>query len=294
MRKIDSDFLSKGTRCAGTLYLPDEENPPVVVMAHGFAAERAFRLPAFAERFARRGIAAYLFDYRNFGDSDGEPRNLVSPMRHIQDWGAAISHVRWLSGVDGGTMALYGSSYGGGHVLVAAAKDRQVSAVVSQVPFVNGAAYLLQHTPKYFFQGLYHGARDLINMALFRPPHLVPVVGDPGAFACMNTPEAKPGYTSIIPEGSKWRNETPARAGITMAFYWPSLFASRIKCPVLMIAGENDTVVPYNAAVKTAGKIKSTRLVSLPVGHFEAYTGDMFEKVVEIEGEFLRETLLGG
>lgn len=292
MRKIDTDFLSKGTRCAGTLYLPDAEKPPVVVMAHGFAAERSFRLPAFAERFAAKGIAAYLFDYRNFGDSDGEPRNLVSPRRHIQDFHAAISHVRGLSEVDSSKLAIYGSSYGGGHVLVIAAKDPGVSAVISQVPFVNGIAYLLQHAPKYSIQGTYHGTRDIINMALFRPPHLVPVIGDPGKFACMNTPEAKPGYEAIISDGSKWRNEVPARAGITMAFYWPDLYASKINCPVLMIGGETDTVVPYKAAARAAGKIKSARLVSLPVGHFEAYTGDMFEKVVEIEGEFLREILI--
>jgi len=292
MKRVDSDFLSKGTRCAGTLYLPDAEKSPVVVMAHGFAAERSFRLPAFAEKFTEKGIAAYLFDYRNFGDSDGDPRNLVSPRRHIQDFNAAVSHVRSLSEVDGRRLAIYGSSYGGGHVLAIAAKDPGISAVISQVPFVNGVAYLLQHTPKYFVQGLYHGARDLINMALFRPPHLVPVIGDPNAFACMNTPEAKPGYESIISEGSKWRNEVPAWAGITLAFYWPSVYASRINCPVLMIAGENDTVVPYKAALKAAKKIKNATTVSLPVGHFEAYTGDMFEKVVEIEGEFLREILI--
>jgi uncharacterized protein len=294
VRRVDSDFFSRGTRCAGTLYLPDAEKPPVVVMGHGFAAERSFRLPAFAERFASKGIAAYLFDYRNFGDSDGEPRNLVSPRRHIQDFNAAIAHIRSLSEVNGSKLAIFGSSYGGGHVLVVAAKDPQVSAVISQVPFVNGLAYLLQHSPKYSVQGTYHGTRDIINMLLLRPPHLVPVISDSGPFACMNTPEAMPGYSAIIPEGSNWRNEVPARAGVTLAFYWPDIYASRIKCPVLMIGGETDTVVPYKAALRAAGRIKNCKTVSLPVGHFEAYVGDTFEKVVEIEGDFLRETLLGG
>jgi uncharacterized protein len=294
MRQVYSDFFSRGTSCAGTLYLPDAEKPPVVVMAHGWAAERSFRLPAFAERFAARGIAAYLFDYRNFGDSDGEPRNLVSPRRHRQDWQAALSHVRGMSEVDGSRLAIYGSSYGGAHVLVIAAKDPGVSAVISQVPFIDGVTYLLHHTPKYFIQGVYHGIRDFINLTTFRPRHLVPVFGDPSAFACMNTPEAKPGYSSIVPEGSGWRNEVPAWAGVTLAFYWwPPLLASRIKCPVLMIAGENDTVVPCKAALRAAGRIKNCKTVSLPVGHFEAYTGDTFEKVVEIEGDFLQETLLG-
>jgi alpha-beta hydrolase superfamily lysophospholipase len=54
-------------------------------MAHGFAAEKTFGLAAYAERFAAEGIAVYVFDYRCFGDSDGQPRNLVSPSRHLQD-----------------------------------------------------------------------------------------------------------------------------------------------------------------------------------------------------------------
>jgi hypothetical protein len=37
-------------------------------MAHGFGAERTFGLEPFAERFARAGLAAFLFDYRCFGD----------------------------------------------------------------------------------------------------------------------------------------------------------------------------------------------------------------------------------
>lgn len=261
-------------------------------MGHGFAAERSFRLPAFAERFAARGIAAYLFDYRNFGDSDGEPRNLVSPRRHIQDFNAAISHVRSMDVVDGSRLAVFGSSYGGAHVLVIAARDPGVSAVISQIPFIDGVSYLLHHTPKYFIQGVYHGIRDFINLATFRPRHLVPVIGDPGPFACLNTPEALPGYSAMIPEDSKWRNEVPAWAGVTLAFYWwPALLASRIRCPVLMIGGETDTVVPYKAALRASRRIKNCKMVSLPVGHFEAYLGDAFEKVEEIEGEFLEENL---
>ena len=60
--KIPSDFFSKKTCCRGDLYLPEgKPNPPIVVMAHGFGAERTFGLPAYAETFAQNGLAAYLF-----------------------------------------------------------------------------------------------------------------------------------------------------------------------------------------------------------------------------------------
>ena len=110
----ESTFLSHGIRCQGTFLLPHSESPqPVVVMAHGLAAERNFRLPAYAERFAAAGLAVFYFDYRNFGDSHGNPRNLVSPFRHVQDWLAAIEHVRTLPAINANRIGLWGSSFGG-------------------------------------------------------------------------------------------------------------------------------------------------------------------------------------
>jgi hypothetical protein len=40
----------------------------------------------FAQRFAAAGYYALVFDYRHFGDSDGEPRRLLDIKRQLQDW----------------------------------------------------------------------------------------------------------------------------------------------------------------------------------------------------------------
>ena len=70
-------FQSKGVTCRGDLYLPDTAGrAPIMVMAHGLGGTRNMRLPAFAERFVAEGYGCLLFDYRHFGDSDGEPRQL--------------------------------------------------------------------------------------------------------------------------------------------------------------------------------------------------------------------------
>jgi fermentation-respiration switch protein FrsA (DUF1100 family) len=83
---VQSGFTSAGLRCSADLYLPDIAiASPLVIMAHGFGGERSFRLPAYAKHFARNGLAVLLFDYRTFGDSEGEPRYLVDPDRHVAD-----------------------------------------------------------------------------------------------------------------------------------------------------------------------------------------------------------------
>jgi pimeloyl-ACP methyl ester carboxylesterase len=217
--------------------------PPVVIMAHGFAAEKTFRLPAYAEVFADRGLAVFLFDYRNFGASDGEPRNLVSPRRHLQDWRAAIDHVRGLPNVRTGKIALWGSSFSGGHVAVVAAKDPGISAIVSQVPFVDGLATLDSLGVAHTLKALLAGCRDLGRILTFRAPYQVPVVEDPDRFGILNRPDCKPGYLAIIPEESSWQNECPARILLATPFYRPISFASRVKCPALVLLAERDTLI---------------------------------------------------
>ena len=103
-------FTSEGTRCAASLYRPDESetegDPPVVVMANGFGLPRRFGLPAFAERFAERGLAVLLFDYRSLGDSDGEPPNVALPVEQVDDWRAADDFARTLDDIDGGRVGV--------------------------------------------------------------------------------------------------------------------------------------------------------------------------------------------
>ena len=107
-------------------------------MAHGFSGVREQRLDAYAERFAAAGMAVLLFDYRHFGASSGEPRQLVDIRRQLADWKAAIGFARGLEGVDPRRVALWGTSFSGGHVVQVAAGDDRVAAVVSQAPFTDG------------------------------------------------------------------------------------------------------------------------------------------------------------
>lgn len=290
----DSDFLSRGTRCAAWLYRPAHvQDPPMVILAHGFAAERTFRLSAYAERFVEKGMAAFVFDYRNFGASDGQPRNLVNPSRHLQDWEAAIAHVRSLKGVHNNKIALWGSSLGGGHVIVTAAKDSGIAAIVSQVPFVDGLSTLSNLGLKYTFQAVGAGLRDLGRMLTFRDPYCVPVVGTPDRFAAMNKPDAREGYLAIVPPDSSWKNQCPARIFLVIPLYRPISYAARVSCPALLLVAEKDSLIPAEVVEKTAARMSKATVVRMPVGHFDVYVGEVFERVVQVESDFLAKHLLG-
>jgi len=284
--RIDSDFKSWGTRCAGWLYQPAGMNrPPVVIMAHGFAGERTFGLPAFAERFARNGMAVFLFDYRNFGDSDGKPRNLVDPFRHCQDWEAALEHVRHLPDIDAERIALWGTSLSGGHVIVTAAHNPDVRAIVAQIPYVapNMELFGFRDSLKAYCAAY----RDLGRKLTGRDPYCVPVVGDIGTFAMLNTPECKEGYKSFIPGDSSWENRVPARLMFKTPFYTPMRLAKRVVCPALLIAAENDSLIPSETVKKVASRMLRGEFEQLPCNHFAPYQGEFFERIVQLETEFL-------
>ena len=81
MRK-DIEFKAEdGTILRGWHYLPDGASAPypTIVMAHGYSAVKEMYLDRFAEAFAIAGFAALVFDNRNFGASDGQPRQEIDP-----------------------------------------------------------------------------------------------------------------------------------------------------------------------------------------------------------------------
>ena len=112
-------FESGGVRCAAWLYIPTAEGGrrPLVVMAHGLGAVREWRLDAFAERFAAQGWMVLVFDYRYLGASEGSPRQLLDIGDQLDDWRAALAYGRSLPEVDPDRIAVWGTSFGGGHVL---------------------------------------------------------------------------------------------------------------------------------------------------------------------------------
>lgn len=284
-------FTVQGDLLRGDLYLPrTQEKSPVVVMAHGFGGERKFRLPAFAEFFAANGLAVLLFDYRGFGDSAGEPRALVDAARHLEDYAAAVAFARRCPDVDTSRLALWGTSFSGGHALVTAARDADIKAVVAQVPHVDGLASALGYPPLLLPRATWLAAQDLLALARGDEPVRIPIVAEEGVRALAG-PDCYDGYTRMIPAGADWVNEVPARIVFTIMAYRPVTEVKKISCPVLMIASPTDTLIPFSATKRAAARIRDCRLELINGGHFDPYLGDCFGKVVRMECDFLCKKL---
>jgi uncharacterized protein len=115
------------------------------------------------------------------------------------------------------------------------------------------------------------GLRDQVGAWLGRPPRLAPAVGEPGAYAAMTAPEAKPGFDGIVPPNSKWRNEFAARLMLKFGFYRPGRKASRLTMPLLVCVCDDDATTPVAPAVKAAERAPRAVLRHYPYGHFDIY-----------------------
>src|SRR3954452_1818326 len=183
--RLDVTFPSAGDDCRAWLFMPDAERPPLVILGHGLGATREHGLEPYAERFADAGVAALAFTYRHFGDSGGEPRQLLDIKRQLADWAAALAYARSLDGIDHDRIALWGTSFGGGHVIEAAARDGAVAAVVSQCPFTDGLAATRAASPRSLARVMVPALRDELARVRGRPPVLVALVGPRGSAALM-------------------------------------------------------------------------------------------------------------
>lgn len=290
--RTDFEFESQGNYCVGWLYQPESTTKvPCVVMAHGFSAVREQRLDAYAQRFVEAGMAVLLFDYRHFGESEGEPRQLLSISKQLEDWRSAVQAARRLTSVDASRIALFGSSFSGGHVQSIAAEDAEIAAVIAQAPFCDGLKNLPALGLSQMLKLSLAGVRDLAGSLVGAKPYHIAAVGNPGELAVMVTPDAVSGFAGITPADSTWRNEVCARIALAVGGYRPGTQAGKIRCPILYTVAEDDTVTPAKFAHEAAKRAPKSEVKDYACGHFDVYVEPLWEQVVSEQTEFLARHL---
>jgi fermentation-respiration switch protein FrsA (DUF1100 family) len=279
--RVDIEFDAEGVTLRGWFYRPDgAQGPlPTVVMAHGFSATKEMYLDAFAERFAAAGVASLVFDNRNFGASDGQPRQEIDPWAQVRDYRHAITFARSLPDVDAARIGVWGSSYSGGHVLVLGAIDRRVRAVVSQVPLISGWRNVLRLVRADMvaqFRTMFDTDREARYAG--KEPAMVPVVNDdPMGPAALPTPDSFTWFTETgRSRAPSWQNVVTLRSVELLTEYEPGSYIDRISpTPLLMVVGATDHLTVADEALAAFNRaLEPKRLVLLPGGHFDAYVGD--------------------
>ena len=151
MREHMVEFFSEGSRLSGLLRTPDLDDPgPGIVQGPGWLGLKDARLYLpYHEALTDAGFSVLIFDYRGFGDSEGD-RGRVSPRNQLEDLVNAVTFLQTIDHVISHRIGVFGSGgTGGGNAVLLAAHDRRVGCAVSQVPVADGADWLRRMRREY-------------------------------------------------------------------------------------------------------------------------------------------------
>jgi len=288
-------FTSGDTECAAWQY--PGTNGACVIMAGGGGVTKEPGTDRFARRFNDAGFAVLAFDYRRLGESGGQPRQLVRMGEQLTDWRAAIAFAATLPGVDPTRLAGWGFSLSGGHLFRVAASNPQLAAAIAQTPLADGPAASRQaarhQKPLAMLRLTGRGILDAVGGFLGRRPRLVPLAGEPGTVSMLTTPDSLDGDRALNPDNMypDWQQAIAARSALRITVYRPGRFASRVRCPLLVLACDQDQSALAEPAVRAANRAPRGELVRMPGGHYAPFL-DGHEPAVEAELSFLRRHLL--
>lgn len=237
-----------------------------------------------------------MYDNRNWGDSDGEPRQESNPGLQQTDLYDAFNYAVNLPGIDPERIAYWGTSFSGGNTIYAAAIDKRIKAAVVQAPAVSGESRSLAF-------------KDRIP-ALFQDRARVATGGERGRVPCiaLSHEDAKSGTAAVLfPDlhayesfegiyacGGRWENWVTEQTQLYMLEFEAQAMIHRVSpTPLLMVIPGNDVTVRTSSQLQAFGKaLEPKQMLFLDgAGHFDIYRGAYFEKSIAVQIDFLRRHL---
>lgn len=265
---------SGGLGCAATLFRPAQVTGPLpgVVLGNGFANVRQMSLPTSAAAFAAAGFAALTIDYRYLGGSHGEPRQQVLPETQCDDLRNAITWLAERPEVDAERIALWGTSFAGGHALRIAGVDRRVAAVVAQVPAIGLWRYFRREAPQVREQFLAWALADRLTFQRTGRPRRLAITAESGAESILGS-AGLDWHRRNESEHDTFHNWIAAHSLDPIVTYDPGAFAEDISpTPLLMILVDADTTTPSDVAQAVYDRVPGPKeLLTLPGGHYDVY-----------------------
>ncbi|MGR2770449.1 UilS family quorum-quenching N-acyl-homoserine lactonase [Photobacterium ganghwense] len=283
-------FPVQGMFVSGHLYLPQTQSSapyPVIILCHGFCGVKELLLPAFAARFAEQGYAALTFDYRGFGDSEGESGRLV-PALQIEDIHAAIAWAATQPNLDPSRIGLWGSSFGGANAMIAASQSQLVQCVVAQLTFADGESVIcgdMSAEEKEKFMATLARMRD--KKAKTGKEMMVPiskVLSDPQSVEFFNQfKDNFPVLNIKIPFLTVWETIN----------HKPFKVLAELQKPLLIVAAGEDGVNPVSESQRLFAQANEPKQLHIEPGatHYQVYSGEHFESVLKQELNWFNQYL---
>jgi fermentation-respiration switch protein FrsA (DUF1100 family) len=128
----------------GNLFVPEGLSPdrrnPAIIVGHPMGAVKEQSSNLYAQKLAEQGFVTLAIDLSFWGESDGQPRNLVSPEIYAEDFSAAVDYLGTQSFVDRNRIGVLGICGSGSFVVSAARIDPRMKAVATVSMYDMGAA----------------------------------------------------------------------------------------------------------------------------------------------------------
>jgi len=290
-------FPSKGLKCSGLLYTPvknkQEKKLPAIVMAHGLSGVKEQALPQVAEKFSDAGFVTLVFDYRFFGDSEGEPRSQVFPLEMVENYRNAITWISELPGVDSERVGIWGTSLSGGIVLYTGAFDKRAKAIVAQVPAIFNPLQRYIRNPDAWANDSNKINQDRVERFRTGIVNYIDIVARPGQPRVLPGKEAYDFFMSTKEMAPNWRNQMTVESVEKMReFDVISSIELLSPTPTMFIPAENDGLISPEVVNSVYEKISEPKsLVSLPIKHFEIYSDPWLSEAVNIAIGWYRKHL---
>ncbi len=249
----DVSFNSEGADLRGRHYCQPDGPKPTVIMTHGTTATITMVVDSYAEAIFAAGFDVLLYDHRNFGRSDGTPRQEINPWVQARGYRDAVAFLREKQ--PDNPIALWGDSYSAGLALVAGALIDDIAAIVAQIP-VCGAAFpqgltddgALEIMKEIFAQGDVSGGPEQTvgPMPVVSPDQL----NNPSLLTPIQA------FRWFIEHGgqhgTRWENWATRVIPDTPVACNPYVTAPYLTMPVQMMVGRNDEMVHCNPDIQRA------------------------------------------
>jgi alpha-beta hydrolase superfamily lysophospholipase len=289
-------FYSDGLRLTGTLYLPSvgPDDPlghdgrvPAVVLCAGWVGGKYHRAPTFAAGFTARGIALLSFEYRGWGESEGD-RTKLWPQEQVTDVRAAVSYLRQRPDIDGDRIALFGKEHGSAVATQTAADDPALRALICMFPVGDCARWMRSiRRPWEWRELLATIERDRAQRCVSGVSGLM----DPSDILLVDpaTEERRSSKRARSDAFAEWKLRIDSAEALLV--FRPAESAHRLfPRPVLFVAVEDDNTVPIEEAMAFYAEFSGPRKLILLRGieHYTAYEPECLTPVLESAAQFLR------